>query len=57
MRYDQALKFLGKRVFVVNDDTSITHGILEKVEHNSATIRTLKDNTLSVYLRFIFPLK
>jgi len=58
MLHDQALKFVGKRVYVVNDDTSITYGVLEKVSNNSATVRSNRDNkTLSVHLRHLYPVK
>ena len=58
MLHDQALKFLGKRVYVVNDDTSITHGVLLKVRSNFAVIRTSTNYKMVwVNLRHLYPAK
>ena len=58
MLHDQALKFVGKRVYVVNEDTSITYGVLEKVSNNSAKVRSNRDNiTFSVHLQHLYPVK
>lgn len=58
MLHDQALKFLGKRVYVVNDDTSITYGVLIKVRSNFAVIRTSTNYKMVwVNLRHLYPAK
>jgi hypothetical protein len=56
MLHDQALKFVGKRVYVVNDDTSVTYGYLEAVKASSVVVRDIISNKLiSAHLRHIYP--
>lgn len=58
MLHEQALKFLGKHVYAINHDTSVTHGVLVKVRSNFAVIRTSKNYKMVwVHLRHLYPAK
>lgn len=56
MIYPQALKFLGKRVYVILDDTSVVYGTLLRVDGVLAKITSERDDQeISSHIKHIYP--
>lgn len=55
MVYDQAIKFMGKRVYVILDDTSLVYGILDQVKGVTARILLRDDNHILSHIKHVYP--
>ena len=56
MIYHQALKFLGKRVYVILDDTSVVYGTLLRVDGVLAKVTSERgDQEISSHIKHIYP--
>lgn len=54
MTHDQSLKFLGKRVFLVQEDQTLFRGILEEVCGSICVVRA-KDKSIKAHIQYLFP--
>ena len=55
MVYSQALKFTGKRVYVILDDTSIVYGILDQVKGVTARILLQDNQHILSHIKHVYP--
>lgn len=54
MTHDQSIKFLGKRVFLVQENQTIFRGFLEEVYGSICVVRG-KDKSIKAHIQYLFP--
>lgn len=55
MKHGQIEKFIGKRVYVINDDTSVSFGYLYEVRGTTAKILLDNKQHICSHIKHVYP--